>query len=132
MTDPIADMLSRIRNAHAVKKQEVIMPSSKIKFGIAKILENEGWVEKAEIVKSRKAKFDELRIVLKYLKNGDAKISSLKRVSKPGLKVYAKKKTLPKVLNNYGIAIISTQEGLMTNKQAKSKGLGGEVVCELY
>jgi len=132
MTDPIADMLSRIRNALAVKKQEVVMPMSRIKLGIAKILENEGWIEKAEAVKSKQAKFDELRIILKYEKSGEAAISSLKRISKPGLKVYAKKTNLPKVLNNYGIAIISTPQGLMTNKQARKKGLGGEVVCELY
>lgn len=137
MTDPISDMLTRIRNASLVGKPEVLVPMSKIKYEIAKLLKKEGWVLDIETVKntSRKnktAQFDEIKIVLKYKKSGRSAISNLKRVSKPGLKIYAKKNNLPKVLNNLGMAIISTPEGLMTNKEARKKGLGGEVLCEIY
>lgn len=137
MIDPIADMLTRIRNASAVSKHEVVLPMSKIKFEIAKILKNEGWIENAEVLKTGKGRkattvFDELKIVLKYKKNGRSAITSIKRISKPGLKIYANKETLPRVLNNMGIAILSTPQGLMTNKEARKKGLGGEVLCEVY
>ncbi len=132
MTDPIADMLTRIRNAAAVKKEEVVLPMSKVKYNIAKIMESEGWIEKVEVNKSKRTKFDELRLVLKYDQNGQTVIRQIKRISKPGLKVYVKKDNLPKVLNNLGIAIISTPQGMMTNKQAAKQGLGGEVICEIY
>jgi small subunit ribosomal protein S8 len=132
MTDPIADMLTRIRNALAVRKAEVVLPMSKIKYNIAKILERDGWIEKAEIIKSNKAKFDEIKIVLKYNEKGETAIKHLKRISKPGLRVYVKKGNLPRVLNNYGMAIISTPRGLMTNREARKNGLGGEVLCEIY
>jgi len=136
MTDPIADMLTRIRNASAVNKDEVILPMSKIKFNIAKILEKEGWVAKVEVVKTKSKKngtavFDELKITLKY-KNNKPVITSLKRISKPGRRVYVSKNELPRVLNNLGIAIISTSQGVMTNKEARKKGMGGEVICEVY
>jgi len=137
ITDPIADMLTRIRNASAVRKTDVILPMSKIKFEIAKIMEQEGLLQKAEILKSEGAKnkaaaFDRLKLVLKYKKSGRPAISSIKRISKPGLRVYAGKDNLPKVLNGYGLAIISTPQGLLTNKEAKAKGVGGEVLCEIY
>ncbi len=137
MTDPIADMLTRIRNASAVNKTEVVLPMSKIKYNIAKILEEEGWIRKTELVKggSRGVKnnnFDQLKVVLKYKKNGKPYISHLERISKPGLKVYVKKDKVPRVLNGYGLAIISTPEGLMTNIKAKSSNLGGEVICYIY
>jgi len=140
MTDSIADMITRIRNASAVGKSEIVLPMSKIKFEVAKILEKEGWVGKVEVIKGNFSKdrkdrnyiFDQLRIVLKYKKSGRPAISCLKRVSKPGLRVYAKKDRLPKVLNNLGIAIISTPQGIMTNKEAKKKGTGGEILCEIY
>lgn len=137
MTDPIADMLTRIRNASAVKKHEVVLPMSKIKYQIAKILKDGGWVYNVEVIKgeSRKnqaAAFDQLQITLKYKKSGRPALTHLKRISKPGLRIYAKKDNLPKVLNNLGIAIISTPQGLMTNKEASKKGLGGEVLCEVY
>lgn len=146
MTDPIADMLARIRNASAVKKNEVILPMSKIKYEIAKILEREDWIQKTEIVKSSINKgvavnllnkqkifpFDQLRIILKYKKSGRPAINFLKRISKPGLKVYVGKDELPRVLNGFGLAIISTSQGLMTNKEAREKKIGGEVVCEIY
>ncbi len=135
ITDPIADMLTRIRNALAVRKQDVVLPMSKIKYEIAKILEREGWVYKVEVIKNKNKKgitFDELRIVLKYKKSGKPAITSLKRISKPGLRVYVAKDNLPRVLNNMGIAIISTSQGLMTNKEARKNGIGGEVICEIY
>jgi len=140
MIDPISDMITRIRNAAAVKKAEVVLPMSKVKFEVAKILEKEGWVQKTEVVKGNFEKgkkgedvsFDQLKIVLRYKKSGKPHISSLKRISKPGLRIYAKTTELPKVLNNLGIAIISTPQGIMTNKEARKKGVGGEVICEIY
>ena len=137
MTDPIADMLTRIRNASAVQKHEVVLPMSKIKYEIAKILKREGWIYDVEVIKSHGSKnksfvFDELKILLKYKKSGRSVISNLKRISKPGLRLYTSKDNLPRVLNNLGIAIISTPKGLMTNKEARKQGLGGEIICEIY
>ena len=137
MTDPIADMLTRIRNASAVHKPEVVMPMSKIRYEIAKILKQEGWILDAKIIKgegkkNQTDKFDQLVIGLKYKKSGKSVILKLKRISKPGLRIYVKRNNLPKVLNNLGIAIISTPQGLMTNKRARKVGLGGEVLCEIY
>ena len=137
MTDPIADMLTRIRNASAIKKPDVVLPMSKMKFEVAKILKKEGWVNDVEVIKGSGKKneanaFDELKIALKYKKSGKPYITSIKRISKPGLRVYTNKVSLPKVLNNLGIAIISTSSGLMTNKEARKQGLGGEIICEIY
>lgn len=146
MTDPIADMLTRIRNASAVGKAEVVLPMSKIKHQIANILKQEGWIHKVEIInpirdaiigdknnlKDKQSAFKQLRINLKYKKNKKSIITSIKRISKPGLRVYVNKDELPRVLNNFGIAIISTSQGLMTNKKARRKKIGGEVICEVY
>ena len=137
MTDPIADMLTRIRNASAVGKETVVLPMSKIKYGIAQILEREGHIAKVEVVKTKSKKngsavFDELKIILKYKKDNRPVITSLKRISKPGRRVYASKEKLPRVLNNLGLAIISTSRGLLTNKEAAKAGIGGEVICEIY
>ena len=137
MTDPIADMLTRIRNSSAVRKHEVTFPMSKIKYEIAKILKEEGWIYDVEVIKTKgkrnkSAQFDELRVVLKYKRSGRSVIVSLKRISRPGLRAYVNKDNLPRVLNNLGMAIISTPKGLMTNKEARKKGLGGEVICEIY
>lgn len=140
--DPISDMLTRIRNASAVKKSEVVLPFSKIKMAIAEILEKEGYVEKVEKIAGAKEgevkavdnkikNFDTIRIVLKY-QDGQTVIRNLKRISKPGRRIYKKKNELPVVLNKLGIAIISTPQGIMTNKEAKKAGLGGEVLCEIY
>jgi small subunit ribosomal protein S8 len=145
MTDPIADMLTRIRNALAVKKEEILMPFSKVKFNIAKILEQEkliNSVEKTNLLfgidekekkqrKKIKTNFDQLKINLKYNKDGNSIIKILKRISKPGCRIYTTKDNLPWVLDNFGIAIISTSQGLMTNKEARRKKLGGEVMCEV-
>lgn len=129
ITDPISDMLARIRNAQAVRKAELTLPYSKVKFHIAKILETEGYVGAVEEIKE--GKFPQLRIGLKYT-NREPRIRMIKRVSKPGLRVYAKSDELPRVLSDIGIAIISTPNGLMTNKEARVRRLGGEVICEIF
>jgi len=121
-----------------VKKAEIILPLSKLKLEIAKILEKEGWVSKIEVIpgdnetKNKSAAFDRLRVVLKYNEERQSRISSLKRISKPGARVYVGKDDLPRVLNNIGMAIISTPKGLMTNREARKSQLGGEVICEIY
>jgi len=136
MTDPIADMLTRIRNALAVGKKEVVFPFSKIKFEIGKILENEGFIKKIEKIPAnlnqKEGKFEQLKVDLKYLDNKDPAIRNLKRVSKPGQRIYVKKDQLPKVLGGLGIAIISTSKGLMTDKEARKRKLGGEIICEIW
>lgn len=131
MTDPIADMLTRLRNALLSGKKEVRLPFSKIKFAIGKILEKEGYLEKA--ARDTAAKWnDELQLVLKYNQNEEPIIQGLKKISKPGCRVYVTKENLPKVLSGYGLAIISTSKGVMTNKEAKKQSLGGEVICEIW
>lgn len=129
MTDPIADMLTRIRNAAAIRKDEVVLPHSRMKYEIAKILEKEGFVGTVEKVDAKPAA--QLKVSLKYGTDGSA-FRHVARVSKPGRRVYAGKTELPKVLNDLGIAIVSTSAGMMTNKEARKRGLGGEVVCEIY
>ncbi len=128
-TDPISDMLTRIRNAQAVRKQELTLPYSNVKFHIAKILEKEGYV--GSVNKITEAKFPEIRIALKYSGAKRAAIQTIKRISKPGRRVYSKASELPRVLSGLGIAIISTPNGIMTNKEARSRSLGGEVICEI-
>lgn len=130
MTDPIADMLTRIRNAQAVSKARVEMPYSKVKHNLATILMEEGYLE--DVRKTEDANKPVLVIKLKYNTEGKAVIRSVQRVSKPGRRVYARNTELPFILNNIGIAIISTSHGLMTNKKARKEKLGGEVICEIY
>ena len=130
MTDPIADMLTRVRNANSAQKDDVSMPFSKLKSHIAEILEAEGYisgwsVEDAEVGKT-------LTINLKYGPNRERSIAGVRRVSKPGRRVYAKSTSLPKVLGGLGIAIISTSSGLLTDKQAAQKGVGGEVLAYIW
>ncbi len=136
MTDPIADMFTRIRNASAVRKPELLLPLSKLKLEVAKILANEGWIKKVEVIagglNGRRSSFDQLRIELKYQKNGKPQISSIKRLSKPGLRVYVNKYEIPTVRNNFGFAIISTSRGIMTNKEAKKQKIGGELIGEIF
>lgn len=133
MTDPIADMLTRIRNGAKAKKEKVYLPFSKLKLELAKILKREGYISDIIEIKPETEgyKFGGLEIVLKY-EGKEPAISGIKKISKSGQRQYAKKDELPVVLNNYGIAIISTSQGLMSNKQAKKLGLGGEVLCEVY
>lgn len=128
MTDPIADMLTRLRNAAAVRKQEIVLPLSRVKFEIAKILEKEGYLSGVE---TTDAHHGQLKLKMRYTEDGPA-IRDVQRISKPGRRVYAAKADLPRVLNDHGIAVISTSSGLMTNKEARKRGLGGEVVCEVY
>jgi small subunit ribosomal protein S8 len=128
ISDPISDMLTRIRNAQAVKKLEVVLPYSQIKFHIAKILEKEGYLVSVE--KLEQAKHQVLKLELKY-QDRKPVIQSITRVSKPGRRVYAKSDELPRVLSDLGMAIISTPNGLMTNKEARKRHLGGEVICEV-
>ncbi|MCR4314121.1 MAG: 30S ribosomal protein S8 [Candidatus Uhrbacteria bacterium] len=128
MTDPISDMLTRIRNAQAVRKTDVTLPYSNLKFAIAKILEKEGYV--MHVLQVTEAKFPMIRLELGY-ENNQPKIHDIRRVSRPGARVYAKSTELPTVLSNIGMAIISTPNGLMTNKEARSRHLGGEVICEI-
>lgn len=128
MTDPISDMLTRIRNAALVRKTEVLVPHSKLKASLADILVKEGYIESVEevAVPSRG-----LRLKLKYQGNQSA-IRSIKRISKPGRRSYVKNIELPRVLSGLGMAVISTSRGLMTNKEARKQHLGGEVICEIY
>lgn len=129
MTDPIADMLTRIRNAQAVRKVHVIVPYSKMKDRLGHILLEEGFVQQVEILTTGSMR--ELKITLKYYEN-QAVIRDMKRVSKPGHRVYVGSRNLPFVLNDLGVAIVSTSQGLMTNKEARKKKLGGELLCEIY
>ncbi|MCD8361371.1 MAG: 30S ribosomal protein S8 [Lachnospiraceae bacterium] len=129
--DPIADMLTRIRNANVRKHDTVDIPVSKMKLAIADILVDEGYVEKYEMVDN--GNFQDIRITLKYANNkSDRIISGLKRISKPGLRVYAGKDELPKVLGGLGIAIISTNKGVMTDKKARELNVGGEVLAFVW
>ncbi|NLM96764.1 MAG: 30S ribosomal protein S8 [Halanaerobiaceae bacterium] len=130
ITDPIADMLTRIRNANNAKKDVVNMPASKIKINIAEILKEEGFIADYKIVENYPQ--NNLRIYLKYGANNEKVITGLKRISKPGLRVYVKKEDIPKVLGGLGIAIISTSKGIVSDKKARSYGLGGEVLCYVW
>ena len=130
ITDPIADMLTRIRNANSSKHKTVDIPASKLKLGIAEILTNEGYVKSYEEIKDDAQGI--IRITLKYDEKGTRVIDGLKRISKPGLRVYASKEELPKVLNGLGIALISTSKGIKTDKEARQEGLGGEVLAYVW
>ncbi len=130
MTDPIADMLTRIRNANSVYHDKVEIPGSKIKQAIVEILKLEGFVKDYEMVSDSKQGV--LRVSLKYGANREKVITGIKRISKPGLRVYAKSDQLPRVLGGLGIAIISTSKGIMSDKQARKEGLGGEVIAYVW
>ena len=130
VTDPIADMLTRIRNANQMRYKEVEVPASKLKLEIARILKEEGFVADYKVKKN-----EVQSIIVLYLKYSDKKervITGLKRISKPGLRVYAKAEELPRVLNGLGIAIVSTSKGVMTDKQARKESLGGEVLAYIW
>ena len=130
VTDAIADMLTRIRNANQMHYQEVLVPSSKLKVEIARILKEEGFIENYKV--SKEDVQGEIVLTLKYGPNKERVITGLKRISKPGLRVYAKSDEIPKVLNGLGIAIISTSKGLMTDKDARKNNLGGEVLAYIW
>mgnify|MGYP001088755404 FL=1 len=129
-TDPIADMLTRIRNANSAKHKTVDVPASKMKTAIAEILFREGYIKSFEVISNENQGI--IRITLKYDEKGTRVIDGLKRISKPGLRVYASKEELPKVLNGLGIAIISTSKGLKTDKEAREAGMGGEVLAYVW
>ena len=130
VTDPIADMLTRIRNANAMRYKEVKMPVSKVKTEIAKILKNEGFIEDYKVNEEKPQ--GTLVLTLKYVNKKERVITGLKRISTPGLRVYAKNDEIPKVLNGLGIAIISTSKGIMTDKEARKNSLGGEVMAYVW
>ena len=130
MTDPIADFLTRIRNANMVKHESVEVPASKMKRDIAELRKNEGFIRDVEYIDDDKQGI--IRVFLKYGKNNERVISGLRRISKPGLRSYVKADAVPKVLNGLGIAILSTSEGVMTDKDARAKKIGGEVIAYVW
>ncbi len=130
MTDPIADMLTRIRNANTVRHEKLELPASKVKKEIAEILKGEGFIRDYEYIEDNKQGV--IRIFLKYSSNNERVITGLKRISKPGLRVYAKASELPRVLGGLGIALVSTSKGVMTDKDARSQQVGGEVLAYVW
>lgn len=126
MSDPIADMLTRIRNAQAVEKTNVAMPSSKVKKAIAQVLKDEGYIDDFSVTKE--GSFEQIDIALKYYA-GRPVIERLERVSRPGLRVYKASKDIPQVMNGLGVAIVTTPQGVMTDRKARAAGIGGEVLC---
>ena len=131
MSDPIADMLTRIRNANTAKHDTVDVPASKMKLAIADILVNEGYIAKYELVDN--GKFKDIKVTLKYgATKNDKIIGGIRKISKPGLRVYAGKENMPSVLGGLGIAIVSTNQGVMTDREARAKGVGGEVLAFVW
>ena len=130
MTDPIADLLTRIRNANVVRHEKLEVPASKMKKEIAEILKREGFINDVEYIEDNKQGI--LRIFLKYGVNNERVITGIKRISKPGLRVYAKTGDVPRVLNGLGIAIVSTSEGVITDKESRAKHIGGEVLAYVW
>jgi small subunit ribosomal protein S8 len=130
MTDPIADMLTRIRNANVVKHETVDVPASNMKKELSRILLEEGFIRGYDVIEDGKQGI--IRIQLKYGQTGERVISGLKRISKPGMRVYAAKHEVPRVLNGLGISIISTSKGILTDKQARKANVGGEVICYVW
>lgn len=130
MSDPIADMLTRVRNANMVRHEKLELPASNIKKEIAEILKKEGFVKSVEYIEDDKQGV--IRMFLKFGQNNERVITGLKRISKPGLRVYAKADELPKVLNGLGIALVSTSEGVLTDKDARQRGIGGEVLAYIW
>lgn len=130
MTDPIADMLTRIRNANKLKFESVEITFSNLKESIAKVLLDEGYIKAFEVIENEVQPI--IKITLKYSENGQRVIAGLKRISKPGLRIYAKKDELPRVLNGLGIALVSTSNGIVTDKVAREKGIGGEIIAYIW
>jgi small subunit ribosomal protein S8 len=129
MTDPIADMLTRIRNAVRVERPHVDVPSSRVKLGVAEVLKREGYIWDYQVIEEQPV--NQLRIELKYGPNGERVIQSIRRVSKPGRRVYSKSNELRPVLNGLGISIISTSKGMVSDREARRQKIGGEVLCEV-
>ncbi len=129
MTDPIADMLTRIRNANQMKAQTVDIPASKLKKQVLELLRDEGYIAKIDVVRSKPV--NKLRVTLRYVQN-ERVVKGLKRISKPGLKVYAKSGEIPKVLNGLGIAVISTSKGIISDREARKQNIGGEILAYVW
>ncbi len=132
VTDPIADMLTRIRNASAARHRELSLPSSRVKREIARILADEGFIDSFETRRDPEAAQDHLVLRLKYVEGKTPVVTGLKRISKPGLRVYARKTEIPRVLGGLGVAILSTSHGIMTGSEARKQNLGGEVLCYVW
>ena len=132
LTDPIADMLTRIRNANKALHEHVSMPTSRMKVEIARLLKEEGYIRDFHVDRKEGLPFDTLAIELKFGRNRERVITDLKRVSKPGRRVYARKDRLPRVLGGMGISILSTSNGLITSRTAEERGVGGEVICFVW
>ena len=132
MTDPIADMLTRIRNANTAMHDEVRMPSSKQKVALAKVLQSEGYIGGFEVAPATKGPGETLTIQMKYSDDRDRTISGLRRISTPGLRVYRKADAVPRVLGGLGVAVLSTSHGLMTDREARQRNVGGEVLCYVW
>jgi small subunit ribosomal protein S8 len=132
LTDPIADMLTRVRNANTAMHDEVTMPSSKQKVALAKILEQEGYISGFEVAPARRGPGNVLIIQMKYSPDRARTISGLRRISTPGLRVYRKSDTIPRVLGGLGVAVLSTSQGLMTDREARRRKMGGEVLCYVW
>ena len=130
MTDPIADMLTRIRNANQMKHLTVLVPASKIKLEILNVIKEEGYIEDVEFVEDGKQ--GEIKVTLKYTEKKERVIKGITRISKPGLRVYAKSTEMPKVLNGLGVAVVSTSNGVMTDREARQQHLGGEVIAYIW
>jgi small subunit ribosomal protein S8 len=132
MTDPIADMLTRLRNANTAFHDEVVMPSSKLKEALAKILQREGYIVGYDVVDDASRPGRQLKITLKYTPDRKRTISGVRRISKPGLRVYSKATDVPRVLGGMGISILSTNQGLMTDREARRRRVGGEILCHVW
>ena len=130
VTDPLSDMLTRIRNAHLVQHGKVDMPASKMKISIAKILKSEGYIKNYKLVKEKPHSI--LRVYLKYYDGNQSVITGLKRESKPGRRIYVTKREIPYVLNGMGISVLSTSKGILTDKQAREQNVGGELLCKVW
>ncbi len=130
MTDPIADMMTRIRNAILIERAYVDIPASKIKIGIAEVMQREGYIWDFEIIEQNPQNV--LRVNLKYGPNGERVIQRIQRISKPGRRVYTRVKDVPDVLQGLGISILTTNQGMLSNREAKKKGVGGEILCQIW
>jgi len=129
-SDPIADMLTVIRNANMIKQEKVDIPASKLKMEIIKIFKNEGFIKNFKLIDDDKKSY--IRVYLKYTPNGECVIHNLKRVSKPGLRIYRRNREIPRIFNGYGTSIISTSKGVLTDKKAREQNVGGEVLCFIW
>jgi small subunit ribosomal protein S8 len=130
LSDPISDMLTVLRNANRAKKEKVDIPASKLKMEIIKIFKNEGYIKNFKLIEEGSRSY--IRIYLKYTQTGDSIIHNMKRVSKPGLRVYRRRSELPRIFNGYGTTIISTSRGVLTDKKAREQNVGGEVICYIW